>query len=346
MTTSDKVVDFPDVSRAEEEAAQWVVALEDSKSNDDLRQRFREWLRTSEANSQAFRKMADLWGAFDQLEELLELTPERSTNSRTILNSNWRSALAIAACFLIVVCGVWIGTGLRAGETVYEAQFATALGEQRVAELPDSTVVTINTSSSLLVRFDREGRGVYLEHGEAFFQVAKDFDRPFTVLTRAGTVQAIGTAFSVRITDEAINVTVEEGRVQLKPAQVEVSALAEPLRIGSAGTVAEVSAGHNVTLDDKLEVVAIPVAQVERTLSWRDGVLRFEGDTLSHVVSEMARYTNVEIEIMDDVLSNHPVTGYFGVGEVEALLEALELMGEIEIERVDTERVRLNRREL
>lgn len=346
MTTSNKVVDFPDVSRAEEEAAEWVVLLEDRERDEELTQNFRHWLGASEANTQAFRKMADLWGALDQLEELLELTPERPTNSDSFLSTRWRTRLTIAACFLFVVCGVWIGTGLRAGGSVYEAQFATALGEQRTAELPDGSAITINTSSSMLVRYDSEARGVFLEGGEAFFDVAKETGRPFTVLTRAGSVQAIGTAFSVRISDESINVTVEEGRVQLKPAEVEVSALNAPHRIKSTGTVAEVSAGHNVTLDDKLEVIAIPVAQVERTLSWRNGVLLFEGDALRDVVSEMARYTNVEIEITDEVLSNRPVSGYFRVGEVEALLEALELMGEIEIERLDTERVRLNRKEL
>jgi ferric-dicitrate binding protein FerR (iron transport regulator) len=62
---------------------------------------------------------------------------------------------------------------------------------------------------------------------------------------------------------------------------------------------------------------------------------------LSVSAVQMSRYTDISIEIQGEALAATPVAGYFRTGKVDALLEALELMGGIEIEWIDARHVRL-----
>src|SRR5690606_31765771 len=79
----------------------------------------------------------------------------------------------------------------------------------------DGSIMTLNTLSRAKVRFDHKERIVYLESGEAHFEVAKNKDRPFSVYAEKGRITAVGTAFSVRIDEESVNVAVSEGSVEV-----------------------------------------------------------------------------------------------------------------------------------
>ena len=59
----------------------------------------------------------------------------------------------------------------------------------------------------------------------------------------------------------------------------------------------------------------------------------------------MARYTDVTIEIEGDALAAKPVAGYFRTGEIGAMLEALELEGDVKVDRISTRHVRLSARD-
>ncbi len=71
-------------------------------------------------------------------------------------------------------------------------------GEKADIMLADGSHVWINSGSSLTYNegFNRKERNVYLE-GEAYFEVAKDAERPFIVRTGEMDIQALGTAFNV-----------------------------------------------------------------------------------------------------------------------------------------------------
>ncbi|WP_289240927.1 FecR domain-containing protein [Delftia sp.] len=96
-------------------------------------------------------------------------------------------------------------------------EMATGPGEVREAELPDGTRVTLNFSSRLQVRYYPRRRETVLDQGEAFFQVAADRSRPFTVDSGASQVRVVGTAFNVRAGPPALVVKVLEGKVELRP---------------------------------------------------------------------------------------------------------------------------------
>jgi len=115
---------------------------------------------------------------------------------------------ATAAVVLALIGGVWI----RSFST---KTYETIRGQHTSLFLPDSTEVTLNHTSELIVHrrpFDT-ARRVTLT-GEAFFNVRKNGE-PFIITTSIGTVQVLGTSFNVRVRDSRMEVAVITGRVQV-----------------------------------------------------------------------------------------------------------------------------------
>ncbi|RLA51307.1 MAG: hypothetical protein DRR42_10690, partial [Gammaproteobacteria bacterium] len=165
---------------------------------------------------------------------------------------------------------------------------------------------------------------------------------PFFVHASKGVATAVGTAFTVRMHEDKLEVTVAEGRVALSGLlETEISRRDDPL--SPVDPVMEVTAGQNAIFDEKVEHIEyLEPSALNRKLSWREGVLAFSGEPLSNVIADISRYTDVTIEIRGEDLRGLPVAGYFKVGEVEAILQALELMADVKVERVSEKFVRLS----
>jgi len=120
-----------------------------------------------------------------------------------------------AAASILVVLGAAIFSLLQDTETVY----TVAKGESRTIQLDDKSEVQLQGGSELTVaaNFNEETRSLKLE-GVAFFDVAKNPNKAFTIETNRGTVRVLGTSFTVHAEDETqrFAVDVYEGRVQVK----------------------------------------------------------------------------------------------------------------------------------
>ena len=92
---------------------------------------------------------------------------------------------------------------------------STQVGEVRRLTLDDGSALALNTSSVLQVKFAADERRIVLRQGEASFQVAHDEDRPFVVQAGDVSVRAVGTAFSVRMRQQELEVVVTEGVVEV-----------------------------------------------------------------------------------------------------------------------------------
>lgn len=105
-----------------------------------------------------------------------------------------------------------------AGDTPIYNEVFIPYGQTFKLKLSDGTLVWLNAGSKL--RFPQsfvdadKNRMVYLE-GEAFFDVAKNRDRPFIVNTQEVDVKVLGTKFNISSyeTDDYISTTLTEGSV-------------------------------------------------------------------------------------------------------------------------------------
>ncbi|MCB2114505.1 MAG: FecR domain-containing protein [Parvularculaceae bacterium] len=332
--TDQNVIPLPSAEMIEAEAAQWLAALGRAGISDEEIGEFEKWRAQSDRHREIFSGLSALW---DDLEVLKDLDDIAEAALSRAPRPNRRRMLAAAAAGLAIV-GVGIIYERRPGAAKFQNNFyATAVGDQTTITLEDGSSVLLNTDSELRVEFERDRRLVRLGKGEALFDVAHDAQRPFLVVAADGVVRAVGTAFSVRLRDnDSVEVTVVEGRVALSRAS-------GAQNIGRGEEVAELSAGQNALFNKGVEQIKdIPESEINRKLSWRQGVLAYAGEPLEDVIADISRYTDMDIEIEGEALRKMPVGGYFRVGEVDALFESLELTFGLTVEHLDAQRVKLS----
>lgn len=351
MTDSANIVKFPDRAKVREEAAKWVSICESRPLGRDRQEELHLWLTQSATHQEEFERLAALWGQLDILDELNYLSDIPRSAPQ---DSTWKVALpwAVAAMFVIGI-GLFslnLGNGHAGDQSVYalnadySEKFATIVGEKRDVRLPDGSVVTLNTDSELRIAYSTHSRDVYLDRGESHFDVASDSSRPFSVHTSDGIVRAVGTAFSVKLDQQSVQVTVAEGRVKLLKS-VEVRNNKESKIVPAVSeSETEIAAGdYALMVKAKVEVLE-PLSELElnRRMSWRRGLLAFAGEPLSEVVKEVGRYTDINIVIEDDEINDLPIGGYFKVGDIDGLLEALGQTFDLRVEYLDDNTVRLS----
>jgi transmembrane sensor len=189
--------------------------------------------------------------------------------------------------------------------------YATELGEIRSLPLVDGSMVAINTRSQVEVALSRRDRRINLRQGEAWFQVAKDRERPFVVSAGLARVRAVGTAFSVRREGGACDVLVTEGVVE---TWLEGSGRA-PLRLG---------AGCKTVLVPGSSPQVVEAAQdITRALSWRNGQIALAGESLAEAAAEFNRYNARRILIDDAALSQRRFVGLFQTNDPDGFVAAV-----------------------
>lgn len=327
---------FPNRTLALEEASTWLVKADRGLTPGE-REEMQRWVDQSPLNRQALAEAVAIWDDVDMVSELAEIFPlERYAahpHSAKAGPPFFRIGVAAAALLLVMTVG-WLALDLRNPEAVADLPlgYGTELGQQTAVPLPDGSRVTLNTDSKVAIRFVASEREVVLERGEAYFEVAHDPDRPFRVRTAAGTVTAVGTAFSVRLRESGIGVLVAEGVVTVAGG-------------ADGGAGERVGAGELATLDAAgVSLMPLTAVSLEAGLAWRRGMLIFNDEPLELALAEFSRYSPMQFVFADDSIRRIPVGGYFRVGDVEGLLLALEKNFQIRVERNRADRVVLSGR--
>lgn len=357
MSDPNKIVRLLDLGAIEAQAAEWVARLDSDPDPAALSARLEAWKAQSQHHSDAVGRLQGLWKELDVLNQLsppvAAPSPRRVARNVRAPNPSRRRLseprlmlrAGIAAVLLIAVStGIWGVWHSLSRTEVYD----TGIGGQRTVNLSDGSSVQLNTDSRIEVRYSPSARDLRLVKGEAFFEVAPNKARPFSVYAKDGVVRAVGTAFVVRLQPKGIEVTVTKGTVELaslvtnKPAPVLSAAHAVPRRVLTTVSAHE-GAVEAAVLEPSRAVAKLELAVPEATrkLAWRQGMLVFAGESLPSVVADVSRYTDVQIAIADPRLNELKVGGYFKVGEVEPMLEALEGSFGVRVERIDAKHVRL-----
>ena len=340
MSDDRAVLRFPTADLIEESAAHWAAKMDSRPLTLSEQAEFRRWLGESERHREAFDEMTQVWRAGDILDAYAQIEPLEQNSGGVIHRPLAIGVSSLAACLALVAGMVFFLLKPTGVDQV--ASFETMLGEQREIVLHDGSTAFLNTDSVLQVDFDGRERRISLVKGEAHFEVSEDPDRPFVVYAGDGLVRAIGTAFSVRlIEDETVEVIVSEGVVELlsrSPGREVAASSPETEPDGedpdAYKSLAALTVNESALFDDELEQKEkMNAAAVERKLMWRDGFIAFAGEPLSEVVAEMSRYTDVTIEIDDADLGEIPIGAVFRAGDIEAMLDALRNVFDIDMRK-------------
>lgn len=380
------IVELPDQQTRTDQACEWLARLDQyDDASDGLslqdESALQQWMAVAPENQAVLFELIELWDKMDSLSRLSDLFDKNdhfqkeqksqqgaygvAKNSIAQNHSpQSRPFLAVAASFLLVAL-IGLAYWLPAWRGDYSDQlvatadntYQTAIGEYSTVTLSDGSQLLLNTHTLVNVEYTDSYRLIRLVRGELHVSVAKDTERPLSVIAGNKIVQAVGTEFNVEIThDQAIELIVTEGivKVGVHKASLAQNDTFETLSVnkrsvqGLPDSSVTVSAGEGLMLGTEKEKIQaekineVTPADIEVKLSWQKGNLIFRGESLEEAVKEVARYASVEFIFMDEGLKGLRVAGLFKAGDVEGLLATLRENFNIVSQRVNGKKVLLS----
>lgn len=322
-------------SQIEEQAANWLARRDAGGWTQPQQAELDAWLQAATAHRVAYLRLAHAWQRADRLTLLRDpCRPSVAAPGWGLVWSRFSSRRMAAGLLLAAALGgVLAASGLLRPGTGY----STALGETKSVALADGSRVALNTDTRLRARMADGQRTVWLERGEAYFEVTHDAQRPFVVEAGSSRVTVLGTRFSVRRDGEQLKVVVAEGRVQVAA-------------VGATGGAGPDSAAATViTRNDALVLAHGQAAvthgsaeQVANQLVWRQGRLVLDDMTLAQAAAEFNRYNSVKLVITDATAAELRIGGSFNVDNVQGFARLLQQGFGLKVE-VEKEEIRVHR---
>lgn len=276
--------------------------LSGENSSDDILS-LSEWLNEDEKNREEFRLLKNCWDAdvafnhlvsptFSADKLLLHINRENKRIRKARLWNRYVPLIA-AACLLFVFSAAFFLYYTNNDATEYY----TLLTDEHKSgfTLEDGTVVTLNKNSRLSYSdtYGKDKRNVRLE-GEAYFEVAKDSEKPFRVEMNGASITVLGTHFNVKADTESddITATLVEGSIRFEGAEQKVVMTPNQQLIFSRST----------------KKVDVKHVDTEIFTSWKDGLLKYKSISFAELIEELKKVYQVQIEIDDEELMKPAVT--------------------------------------
>lgn len=300
------------------------------KLNPDERKAVEEWKNASEENLVIFSNAKKVWHAIDLLEEMkkydackaLEKVNDKigeisHRNKKRFLFYWQRIAAVLLIPLLIATLGIYFfrTTKTPTNPIVWQT-ISTPNGVRSQIQLPDGTTVWLNSGSKLTYPsiFSANERTVQLA-GEAYFEIAKNEQKPFYVdLGKVG-IAVTGTTFNVaHYSDEKqTEVVLTSGKVKLVEQEG-----------NKRLDIAEMKPGEKAVYEESSRKITLVQTDTEKYTSWINGYLIFRDDVMTEVVKKLSRQFNVDIEIADPEIAQYVYTATFKDETLEQILFLLQ----------------------
>jgi len=188
--------------------------------------------------------------------------------------------------------------------------------------LSDDTKVTLDAGSIFRYpkKFDNQQRQVFL-NGEGLFDVTLNQEKPFVIHANDAIITVLGTKFNVRAwqQDERVAVAVIEGRVSLRPENVD-----------DQETKVVISKGQFSVLDENNNLSIPQNVDIDKHVSWLHREKYFQKVPLREVLDQLERWYDLEILLSDGSLAFNRVTIFVENKPIEDILEVIALMNNIQ----------------
>ncbi len=309
----------------EDRAARWILRREEGDWSEVEQRAFGVWLAESDEHKVAYWRLKHGWREMDRMASLGPLPAAESTLPR----ARWKPLAVAASLLLTIGFGPALFQPYVAEPPVRRASFETEVGARKLVSLSDGSRIELNTRSRIRAVVSPRQREVWLDQGEAYFEIAHQSDRPFLVHAGNRTITVLGTKFSVRRDNDKVTVSVVEGKVRVSGSDPDAQG---PTAIITGGDIA-VASGDSTLLARKLE------KRVDNDLSWRDDLLRFDETRLIDIVREFNRYNRQQIILTDSALDNMRIGGGFPTRKPEEFVNLMRNFYGIESLRLEGEKV-------
>ncbi|PUZ26923.1 FecR family protein [Chitinophaga costaii] len=286
--------------------------------NQEKQAALQAWLDESADNCTLYNELKAVWDASTQLPSLsfdkatewetlrreLQMAPTHKVYPLQATRNKWWRIAAVALPLLV------LGSYVLLHRQQEQWQAYTAKGNTIDSlHLPDGSVVYLQPGTALTYNLHGTSRQVKLQTGEAFFDVIKDEQHPFSLQVPDATISVLGTAFNVKTAPGYSDVTVRDGKVS-----VGIDNQSPVILI--AGNMAVV-AQHSVHKQP---------GDYSYRYGWTSHDLAFTDQPVSTVLKTLEQYYQVRLQLQDTSLLHNRITIRFNQ---LPLPEALLVMGEM-----------------
>lgn len=214
-------------------------------------------------------------------------------------------------------------SGKQANSPAIWQTIKTPAGIRSEFLLPDSTKVYLNSNSSISfpMAFNGKTRDVKT-NGELFFEVKKDKSKPFIVDAGEIGIEVTGTEFKVSnyASEKLTEVVLASGSVNIFQGKYN----------GEKHELIQLKPSERACLFKDQERLNIDKVDVDKYISWKDGILVFRDDSLKEVVRRLNRWFNADIKLADKDLEGYVYNATFENESLTQILDLLKLTAPIE----------------
>lgn len=188
-------------------------------------------------------------------------------------------------------------------------------GQKVNVTLPDGSTVLLNSLSTLRYQqnFGYEDKIVSLQ-GEGFFDIKKEANKKFIVITEHLDVQVLGTKFNLHAynEDELIEMALVEGNVRIETHE-------------SPQQIAYVKPSEKIIYNKRSKKLTINKSDSKIETAWTFNDIYFRSETFDKVISLLERKYDVNIHLESEILTNDHFTGYINSANIEDALKMLKI---------------------
>ncbi|MDY7371049.1 FecR family protein [Acinetobacter oleivorans] len=291
-------------------AADWLVILHSGEMTALQQQQFEQWKVEKKEHQLALQQMEKFSHGLSNL--------AANFPSEALVQSNQKFNLAAKRNMLLSLSGLMI-VGLSAYFIPWEkwqSDYHTKVGEIRKVSLKDGSQLIMASDCYVDVNFTQEKRQIKLIDGEIYIETAKDAQhRPFIIETKNGSVEALGTQFTVR----------QENSEQTKVKVYKHAVAIEPENSSKRQILKQ---GQRAFFDEKYISKALPLDNDQPY--WTQQLLVVDQWPLQKVLDELFRYKKGTY-YLDPELKNIKISGVFSLKNPEQSLETLAYSHQLEL---------------
>ena len=289
----------------EDEAAAWVVRLQDEEAGETEWLSFDAWQAQSPEHAAAYDRALALWHEIDRrapaLQRLLGHAPARL---------RW-PVFAAAGLAAALALGWVLHTAMPPAPAL--EIFQTAKGEHKTAALADGSHIDLASATHLSVALAATERRVTLDEGEAIFDVAPDAARPFVITAGDRRIRVVGTEFDVRRRGDQFSVTVRRGVVEVAP-------------LDTAQGAVRLMPGDRVDHVIGTTASRTGTASADDVFAWRTGHLVYRDRPLSEVAADLNAQFAKPVSLADRKTADMLFSGVLVLDDEDAVVHRLTLL--------------------
>ncbi|WP_187774907.1 FecR family protein [Pedobacter sp. BS3] len=298
-----------------------------SHTSDEENKVIEQWIEQSEDNKRTFQAINLIWNkgrvpvSAEETEQAL-----KKVRARLRIGENKKSAVRklvvwsrqIAAAILVV--GIACFIYYQRHRIVYLTKTTTSTIDS--VRLSDGSVIYLSLHSKLRYPEHITGkqRQVFLEAGEAFFKIARDTTRPFSVEINDSKVTVLGTSFNIRNMPQDVELSVNTGKV-----------LFELLNDDNSKTL--LTHGMAVAYNRVTHAVRHFSSVNMNNTFWMNKELNFENASLTEVFKSLENAYNVKFVVPDSIRTFNKFNAEFKNTSLENVLKVLRKVYPVDINR-------------